>query len=252
MKTAPLLFDWPHRHRIHLLLPATLLIAALAHAAIFFLFSVVYPSSGFEGPNPGRVYYLPEGGSDLAQLDSLLTSNDPALYAPGHGLGPTEPLSAATYVPQYNTARLALLNLPPRPKPRDIPPRPAGLVEMPHKKPSLPPPGVPRRTLITASSELAPRLPALPEALSFQTTLAPVPDPAVFFIAVSLDGTVVHVLPDCSSGDLALDLAAEKVLRSLRFTPAVDGESVWGFIRFDWGPDVVPASPEPLDAPDEP
>lgn len=252
MKTSPLLFDWPHRHRIHLLFPATLLAAALAHAAIFFLFSVVYPTSGFEGLNPGRVYFLPEGGSDLAQLDCLLASNDPALYAPGHHLGREEFASVATYVPQYNTARLALLNPPHASSPRNSFPRPSGRVEIFHERPASLLPSVPRRTRLTASPEIAERLADLPDGLSFQTTLLSSPEPGVFFVAVSPEGTVVHILVDRSSGDLALDLAAENVLRSLRFTPTGAGKTAWGFIHFDWGADVVSSAPDPLAAPDEP
>ena len=61
MKSAELLFKWPHRHRIHLLLPAMLILAALAHGGIFFLFSVANPPLKADGINPARVYFLGEG-----------------------------------------------------------------------------------------------------------------------------------------------------------------------------------------------
>ena len=244
MKTPPpLLFDWPHRHRIHLLLPATLIAAAIAHSAIFFLFSIAYPPPEFDGPRPARVYFLPQGSPDLAQVESLLASNDPALFAPGRGLPRSEPTTIATYVPQYVSAKPALINPPSSLKPREAPPSFAGPVPLPQKSPPPTAPTSARSTRLTASANLAGRLPALPPDFHLTTSLSTPPDSASFLLGVLPDGTVAHLVPDQSSGDVPLDLAAMKILATLTFTRSGNPHTEWGFITFHWGSDIAPRQP---------
>ena len=67
MKTPALTFAWPSRHRIHLFLPFALLVAALLHAAIFFLFSVKHPAPRSAATNPARLYFLPPSSPEYSR-----------------------------------------------------------------------------------------------------------------------------------------------------------------------------------------
>lgn len=245
MKSAELLFKWPHRHRIHLLLPAMLILAALAHGGIFFLFSVANPPVKADGLNAARVYFLGEGSPEFAQLESTLASNDPALFAPRHGSSAYRE-SIATYVPQYASAKTALLNIPPRIKTVEIsPPIPAAVpVTKPQRQHSATATRIDSNRL-SASPGLASRLPQAPEGILLPG--APAPDSlesASFFVGIRSDGTVAHILPKRSSGDTGLDTQALQILKSLRFAPADDTPLAWGFVDFHFGsstpPPVVP------------
>ena len=231
MKSATLLFKWPHRHRIHLLLPSMLILAALAHGGIFFLFSVANPPVKADGLNPARVFFLDEGSPQLAQLETILASNDPALFAPRHGSS-SERESIAAYVPQYASAKTALLNMPPRSKPdagTSPNPNPV-LVRKPQTPPATTAP-LPDSNRLSASLEMASRLPETPKEISFpQGATADALDSASFFVGVRSDGTVAHILPARSSGDTKLDHQTLQVLQSLRFAPAENIPLAWGFV----------------------
>lgn len=245
MNTPALLFKWPHRHRIHLILPATLVLAALAHGGIFFLFSVANPPVKADGLRPARVYFVGENNPALAQLESTLTSNDPALFAPRHG-DPTSRESIAVYNPQYASAKTALLNMPPRRKTDDAT-SPVALPVVIRKPPSQRVSVANRQdsNRLTASTELAERLPEPPrEILRPQKTDADSLDSASFFVGIRSDGTVEHILPSRSSGNADLDLQALQTLKSLRFAPAENIPLAWGFVHFHFG-----ATPAPTPAP---
>lgn len=245
MNTPALLFKWPHRHRIHLILPATLVLAALAHGGIFFLFSVANPPVKADGLRPAKVYFVGENNPALAQLESTLTSNDPALFAPRHG-DSTSRESIAVYNPQYASAKTALLNMPPRRKTDDA----TSSVALPVviRKPPSQRASVANRqdsNRLTASPELAERLPEPPrEIVRPQKTDADSLDSASFFVGIRSDGTLEHILPSRSSGNADLDLQALQTLKSLRFAPAENIPLAWGFVNFHFG-----ATPDPTPAP---
>jgi hypothetical protein len=69
------------------------------------------------------------------------------------------------------------------------------------------------------------------------------PDSASFLLGVLPDGTVAHLVPDQSSGDVPLDLAAMKILATLTFTRSGNPHTEWGFITFHWGSDIAPRQP---------
>ena len=241
MNTPALLFKWPHRHRIHLLLPAMLVLAALAHGGIFFLFSVANPPVKADGLHPARVYFLDENNPALAQLETTLASNDPALFAPRHGVSASRE-SVAVYNPQYSSARAALLNMPPRKKTDDAPSPVAEPVAI-----AIPPS---QRAItstrqdsncLTASPELAARLPEPPrELLTPQNT--DTPDSASFFIGIRSDGTIAHIMPARSSGNADLDLQAIQIMKSLRIAPAENIPLAWGVVNLHFGAGLVPAT----------
>ena len=244
MKSAALLFTWPHRHRIHLLLPSMLVLAALAHGGIFFLFSVANPPVKADGLNPARVYFIDEGSPELAQLETILASNDPALFAPRHESSARRE-STATYVPQYASAKTALLNMPPRIKPGGLTspnPNPVNPVLVRKNRP-LPAATVTRSdsNRLFASPELASRLPDTPDEMSFpQATTADTLDSASFFVGVRSDGTVAHILPARSSGDTRLDQQTLQILKSLCFAPDENIPLAWGFVSLHFAANPPP------------
>ena len=242
MKTPPLIFEWPSRHRIHLFLPFALLVAALLHAAIFFLFSVKHPAPRSAATNPARLYFLPSSSPEYSRIESALHSSDPALFAPGRGLPDLGDLPAATYTPQYAKGTTALDEPPLRfEKPRDDRVF-QGPVRIPPKNPTRPASRPAPSTRLHASPEIAKRIPADRAMPKFQTLPGTSPQPATFLIALSPDGKVVHAFTDKSSGDDTLDRAALEFLEKLQFSPSEKTTTDWGFLEFLWGSEVLPAN----------
>jgi hypothetical protein len=235
-----LTFEWPTRHRLHLLLPFAVLIAALLHTAIFFLFSVKHPVSRSDGPNAARLYFLPPSSPEYSQIESALFSSDPALFAPIRGLPESGEMPNATYTPQYANASIAWENPPPRNrKPRDDRVL-QGPIHFPTKKRAKSVVNSARPTRLRASSEISTRLPAISSIPKFQTRSTAPPASSVFFIALSPEGQVLHAIPDKSSGDSALDRDAMAFLKSLLFLPSEKINAAWGFVEFQWGSDLLP------------
>lgn len=244
MKTPDLVFDWPHRHRIHLLLPAAILAAGAAHLAVLFVFSVAYPRPESEGPKPARLFFVPPGDPAMAPLAGFLASSDPALFAPGRGLPRTDAISNADHTPQFESSRPELITALPsilREKPAG--PVFAGPPEIPRPQRQQPPPAPPLPTRIIAETPLATRLP--------QPLECPIPAPThqthdlVFLAGVEPDGTVRYLFAESAgaTGE-SLESAAAEFLRGVRFTPSASQQTEWGFVRFRWGTPPPPAIPE--------
>jgi TonB family protein len=240
VKTPALIFEWPSRHRIHLFLPFAIFSAALLHAAIFFLFSVKHPPSKSSGTNPARLYFLPSNNPEYSRIESALYSSDPALFAPKRGLPPQEELPNATYTPQYAKATIAWDEPPLRTRTPNTDRVFKGPIRISPKKSPLPLKSSPRATRIRASEEINARLPEVPALPKFQSHSTRTPETATWMIAISPDGSVLHSIPDKSSGDLELDRAALAFLRKIPFSPSQQSETVWGFVEFQWGSDVLP------------
>lgn len=235
-----LTFDWPTRHRIHLLLPFAVFIAALLHSVIFFLFSVKHPVSRSDGPNTARLYYVPPSSPEYSRIESALFSSDPALFAPGRGLPESGELPIATYTPQYAKTTIAWENPPPRNrKPREERIY-QGPVHFPHRKQAKPVEKPARSTRVIASSEISKRLPEISSTPKFQTYSNTPPESAVFLIALSPEGQVLHAVPDKSSGDSKLDREAMTFLKKLRFLSTGKPNADWGFVEFQWGSHLQP------------
>ncbi|MEI8294578.1 MAG: energy transducer TonB [bacterium] len=233
MKAARLLFDWPHRHRIHLLPPFLFVLAALAHAGIFFLFSVSNPPVGRDGLNPARVYFLGEGSPKLAELESTLSSNDPALFAPRPG-APVDLALTANHIPTYASGKTALLNMPPRARPIETTSASSGPVNIPASQRSMPAPP-PADLNRLSSSELADRLPPAPAGSFVSKNPADSWDDATFFVGIRSDGSLAHIVTGESSGNAALDLEALRALKTVSFIPVQEAPLAWGFVRFHFG-----------------
>ena len=239
-----LIFEWPGRHHLHLMLPAAIVLAAVLHAGLFFVFSIIYPHPRNGGPEPAQVFFVPPGSADAARLEGLLRSSDPAVFAPGRGLDLPEPFPPVAYVPRYASDKPVLDPLP-RVKKSGLPRSAfAGPVPLVRKNPEPaggPPP--PSSTRLVAAGPLSAQIPALPEGSVFPVPKGFDPEPAVFLVDVREDGAAAHVFLQHSSGNSRLDLKAASLLRKLAFAPQPAGGS-WEFVTFQWGADVHPMAPQ--------
>jgi len=240
---ASLLFDWPGRHSLQLVLPATILLAALVHAGIFFLFAIAYPAPQSDGVDAVQAFLTLPGSPDAERLQALVEGDDPAVFAPGRGLGIAETPPAARYRPSYASSPPQLSGLPPEAGgdtlPAEAVPVPMTSVRLPRTggTPAARPSGPPR-TSLSASSALAGRTVAFPEDVVFEASPRAQLDAARFLVAVQPDGSVDAVFLQSSSGSADLDAAAGKRISDLRFEPAPDAGVVWDIVAVHWGADV--------------
>ena len=237
MKSRNLVFDWPVRHRIHLLLPLMVVIAGLIHAAVFFLFAAKQPNPLEGGPNPAKVFFLGPGSASAIQLAPLLDSMDPALHAPGRGLAREIPIEAS-YTPQYLESSVDF-DAPPRSNFMDTEDRVfLGPVEIRPAHYSNPVTRKPAPTRLFFSSSISNRVPPSTGAGKFRMRSSYTPAPASFLFGLSPEGRIVHLVIDRSSGDEALDIEAMRRLREINFLPIESQKTEWGFVEFQWGGDL--------------
>ncbi len=228
-----LIFRWPGRHHVQVILPAAIVLAAVAHVAIVFIFSIVYPAPQADSPQNARVFFFPPGTEEAQRLAALLPTKDPAVFAPGRGLEEF-PVSVA-YVPGYRNAAPPLVALPERDV-RAVPAAPP-VEPVPLSKALRPPTPRPAVATVLSATALRDRVPALTPGLVAPPGVAA--EPAHFLVAVRPDGSVAHVFPQGSSGEPTLDRAAIRFLETTPF--AAGGETtVWDFVTFHWGADPAP------------
>jgi len=239
-----LIFDWPTRHRIHLLLPCMILVAALAHGAIFFLFTIVYPHTQKDGLKPAQVFFLPADSVQISEIEEALYSQDPALFAPGGGLPRADDDFQATYTPQYAQSEPGLIPLAlkfPVSKFFDTPKEP---VEIHHQS-------TPTRLQVSTSTgpslvaqgPLTRRLPRIPETVVFPSSTE-TPAPALFLVGARDNGVLDYVVLQQSSGNEELDRAGMNYLRSATSSPSAGSGTQWDFVEIQWG-----SRPQPLAQP---
>ncbi|MFA7343814.1 MAG: hypothetical protein WC003_05875 [Terrimicrobiaceae bacterium] len=236
-----LIFEWPVRHHLHLMLPVTILLAGMVHAGLFFLFSIIYPRPESARIDSAQVCYIPPGTAEAGRLEGLLRSSDPSVFAPGRGLDlPGFPPPVA-YVPRYASDK-PTLDLLPR-LTNSMRPQFAGPVPVRKDGPvSAGASPFPSRTKLVSSDAFSARIPSLPEGTVFPIPQGFDAEPAVFLIALRENGQIAHVFQQRSSGNSRLDLKAASLLRSLKFSPDPSGAS-WGFVTYQWGTDVQPVPP---------
>jgi len=257
--TAPLLFNWDAPRQRNLAITGFLIVSFAAHAAGFYLFQIVYPSTVSLTPAPKRVNLIGANSEQAVTLLRWLDAEDPALvsttrrppYMRRREIGKVE------HIPSYSASEPALKEAPPLTVDLRIPsaqtpgPVPASL-----RVPANPIGVVP--TKVTFSNELD----RLGQPKFAQTNFkASTREPAQnvqFRIAVDPQGAVRYCFALGSSGDAALDEQARDHLALCRF-PAPPGESVpwrtgatsagdslvWGIATTEWGNDVAPANTKP-------
>ncbi len=229
-----LIFEWPGRHHLHFLLPVAVLAAIMVHLALFFLFSITYPRPDSGAVNSAEVYVMLPGSAGSARLAALLDSEDPSVFAPGRGL-PLPESRRATYTPQYASAKA---DLEPLPASSEAPARIApAFGPVPLRLGEASPPPIPERPpsmRLAASGDLATRAPAFPSQPSLWPAPGSNPGPVEFLAAVRPDGSIAHLFPQQSSGSEEFDQRAEKLVRTLKFTPGSGGPA-WGILTLEWG-----------------
>lgn len=242
MSGRPLLFDWPGRHHLQVVLPAALVFAVLLHGAGFFLFSVIYPRPQADPIDPVTVFFPLPDTPNAAELRALLAASDPSLVAPGR-LPPARIEEDGTpYVPSFLRRGVDLVALPPAdggaPVPHIAEPVPVRLA------PRRPAPAVrSAATRLVARGILADRVPDLGSAADALRATAAAPLlPARFLVRVEPDGRVSNVFLTSGSGNNSLDGAAADLLRRLAFRTGPD-RAVWDEVEFHWGSDVVRPAP---------
>jgi hypothetical protein len=229
-----LIFDWPGRHHLHLLLPVAIVAAIAVHAGLFFLFSIIYPRPESPTIDAAKVFFVPPGSIEWPRLSALLQSEDPAIFAPGRGLPLSGAPPAVEYTPQYDTVKPVLDDLPavtsgpeivlPSAKPVPVLAGNAPQREIPPATPFV---------RLTATGPLAGRVPNLPPDSGLYPEAGLTPGKAVFLSAVRPDGSVAHVFSQQSSGNDGIDRKAAAALRRLRFSGG-SGDMEWGFVTFEW------------------
>lgn len=237
MSTRQLLFEWPARHTLQVILPAMIVLAAFAHAAVFLLFSIVYPAPQNSSLAPVQVFIPAPGSVEAEQLARILRSSDPAEFAPGRNvslpetkLSPDADATTASLLPMPQVAASDTTGGQPWFHRRIV------TAEAPPK--SAVSAGAPTR--LACSPELAARLPRERMAFDLEAPAGWSPEPAKFLIRVSPEGRVVNIFMQSGSGSPVLDNAATQALLAVQFSPAP--EETWGVVRFQWGDDLRPTA----------
>jgi len=217
-----------------------ILVAALAHGAIFFLFTIVYPQTQKDGLKPAQVFFLPADSVQISEIEEALYSQDPALFAPGGGLPRADYDFHATYTPQYAHSEPGLIPLAlkfPVSKFFDAAKEP---VEIDHQ---TTPPRAKGSTSsdpsLVAHGPLARRLPRIPESVVFPSTTE-TPTPALFLVGARENGVLDYVLLQQTSGNEELDRAGMHYLRSAAFSPSAGSGTQWDFVEIQWGARAQP------------
>ena len=262
--TAPLLFNWDAPRRRNLAITGFLIVSLAAHAAGFYLFQIVYPSTVSLTPAPKRVNLIGANSEQAVTLLRWLDAEDPALvsttrrppYMRRREIGKVE------HIPSYSASEPALKEAPPLTVDLRIPsaqtpgPVPASL-----RPPANPIGVVP--TKVTFSNELDRLGQPKFAPTDFKASTHEPAQNAQFRIGVDRQGAVVYCFRLISSGDAVLDEQAREYLALCRFPgmPVLfarssldgsgskvegstsNGESlVWGIATIEWGNDIAQPS----------
>ena len=252
-----LIFEWKEsRTRPRLRIVWFLIVAALLHAAFFYVFRVVYPSTSRGMPIPSRVLLL---SSDDPNVQALLAEVDDrtAAYSPDLGVEVIEPqlIDYTRYVPSFAEYQPGLKDFPVRLEERlPLPDAIGGAVQLPEVEPLPEPIAAPPERLLLPPGPTEPVL-AIGGSLSDRPVVN-APDltgifegtmdaRAVFTIGVDASGSVRFCLADeefQADQSEALRRAASQAnfqqlgerLFALRFEPDASRELTWGFASIEW------------------
>ncbi|HEX8309901.1 MAG TPA: hypothetical protein VF614_01205 [Chthoniobacteraceae bacterium] len=235
----PLLFRWAKGRRFSFLAAALLLLSFFAHAAAFFVFTVVYPARvTIPAPAP-QVTILSATNPDHQALLRWIEAEDPALVANAASVLPPN-LLEVEYRPSYHTVRTA---------PRSVP-EPKAALQFPPGRPPLElirsgnPVLVdaadkrdPQSTRALVSGPLAARTATASVQIRMGVRSAVPLKCAQVLIGVADQGDVRFSFLQESSGDPAIDAEATQQLRRIKLRPA-EAPITWGTARVFWGDDA--------------
>ena len=232
------LFEWPSRHNVHVALPLFLLFSFLVHAATVLIFQAGYPHTHTTPPHSAQVYFLRPGSAEAAAIAPMLAASDPSLFSPAQAINRhVWDLPEAGYVPSFDSQKPSLAPMPVRTKdpmvlemilPQISPASP----QLPLKSSA----GLP--TQVELGGELKGRTLTPPPGVIFSAPPRQGLAPVEFLVGVSPEGLPLHLFPQSSSGNEALDRAALAYLAKCRFAPVSAGQDSWGTATFHWGSDV--------------
>jgi hypothetical protein len=260
--TAPFLFNWEAPRGRNLAIIGFLIASLAAHAAGFYLFQVVYPTTVSLIPAPQRVNLISANSEQGATLLRWIDAEDPALASTTRKAPDARRylLGKVQHIPSYFASEPALKEAPPLTVDLRVPsaqppgPVPAPLRARPKSIGVAP-------TKVTFSNELDPLGQPKFVPTNFKSSTREPPQNAQFRIAIDRQGAVVYCFSLTSSGDAALDEQAREHLTLCRFPgrpvlSGVEGSTsagdllLWGIATVEWGndiaqPDAKPTPPAP-------
>lgn len=241
MTPQKLLFDWPTRHHVHLVLPLMLVVSFALHALGVVVFRAARPQSRPSPERAARVWFLPPGSPQAARVMPMLAASDPAVFSPGE-ISARDRLSRpeSEYVPSFDSESPELVPLPEAGRKMLGPVGPVvAAVRSDSPAPAPPParPGLPTR--LRPGGDLADREVALPADAAFHAPPRQGLLPLEFLVSVSPQGRVLYLFPMNSSGNETIDREALRVLTRARFAARKEAPgATWGTATFLWGADV--------------
>lgn len=234
-----LTFEWPGRGKISPYLPTFFFLSLLLHGFGFYVFQVVYPPHVSIAPPPAVVSFLAPTTPENITLLKWIAAEDPAVIATPHPVLPAH-LFDAPYRPSFADTRSlprlpedtpVAINFPPA---KDVLALVGGTLK--REPPPTPVVAAPPSEL-RFSGGVAGRPLAGTQPLRLAAKSATLLEPAAFLIAVAPAGEVQFIFLQQSSGDKAVDAAAETHLARLKFKPDAS-PLVWGTATFYWGIDA--------------
>lgn len=236
----PLLFHWPERHHVHLVLPLAIAFAAALHFASFFFFQIAYPHEHSGTIWSAEVFFLPLQSPEAAKLAPVIGASDPALFSPSR---PSKrdgwELPETGYTASFDKLKPGFAGWP---EPRaDKPPlefwKPAPVASRIRTAPAA---GVPQKspTVIRLGGGLAERTFQVSSPPEYHALPKQSLKPAEFLLAVSGEGKALHVFPIQGSGNEQLDSSSLRALLQGTFSPQPGASAAWGTATFLWGTDV--------------
>jgi hypothetical protein len=232
----PLLFSWEPGKWLPGWLWLFVPVSALAHAASFFLFRVVYPNHPSLPSTPPRVVLLNNSLPEHAPLLQWIDTHNPALMAPPSADSAQLPLAAPAYRPSFQSIHTEPAQ-PPGESPAEATPplfSPLKLLRTAPPQSQQPVPARrPNPTRVQLSTELQRRATGVPAKLASLSPARPMPSPR-FLLGVTDGGAVRFIFLQSSSGEDALDQAAAESLLQIAFQPAPTAV-LWGFATVEWG-----------------
>ncbi len=237
-----MVFDWPSRHAVHVVLPAMMIVSVLLHGAGLLVFQLKPPAEPVSTRRSASVYFLAPSSTETGKILPRIASADPSLFS----AATSEDrdiwlLPGSDYSPSFDGHRQKFASLPEGEAAAPPPLLSFGAVKAggrgvkknPEALSALPSTIVFEGDHSGMTFEIAPGISFLaPERKNLF--------PLEFLIASGPDGNLLHAFPLASSGDEQIDRAALRGLMGGRFKPPADSsrEVRWGRATFLWGSDV--------------
>ncbi len=237
-----MVFDWPSRHAVHVVLPAMMIVSVLLHGVGLMVFQLKPPAEPVSTRRSASVFFLSPTAADTGKILPMIASADPALFS----AATSEDrdiwlLPSSDYSPSFDGLRPEFASLPA--EPHADPPSllsfdavragDRGTKKYLEQKAPLPTKIVLEGDHAGMEFEMAPGISfAAPERKNLF--------PLEFLIASGPDGRLLHAFPLVSSGDEQIDRAALRGLMGghVKIPAASSKELLWGQATFLWGADI--------------